>query len=221
MCWPQYRFRNSGNSPCNCLLDRPLMYCASLAGDNSGGADNSRCMWCGETAPYDYDIPRFADLAYRVARPLRHPTAHYLVSILCAPHHVILQIVDRMRAMPVLCHSLHVQDWNGLLKADRLKGGGIRPGGESGPLPFCAARVPTAVLPVDRFGALHRNRHILICVEANAATARPLVARRRSAVRHSCDRCQPGRWRQSLNAIYCLFCQSFTPLLRWRQGHCW
>jgi hypothetical protein len=34
----------SGNSACRFRLDRPFMYCASFAGDSTGGADNNRCM---------------------------------------------------------------------------------------------------------------------------------------------------------------------------------
>jgi hypothetical protein len=58
MCCPQYRFRNSGNSACRFRLDLPLMYCASFAGDRTGGADNNRCIWSGDTAPLTITTPR-------------------------------------------------------------------------------------------------------------------------------------------------------------------
>src|ERR1700685_1178436 len=67
MCCPQYRFRSSGNSACRFRLDRPLMYCASFAGDSTGGADDNRCMWSGDTAPRMITTPRLADLADQIA----------------------------------------------------------------------------------------------------------------------------------------------------------
>jgi len=76
-------------------------------------------------------IPRLTDLADQVARTLRYSPAHYLVTVLRAPDHVILQIENRVRAMPVFRHPLIVEAWNGPLEADRLKGGGIKPGGRS------------------------------------------------------------------------------------------
>jgi len=44
------------------------------------------------------------DLAYQVARTLCDPPAQYLLPILCAPDHVVLQVEDRVRALPVFRH---------------------------------------------------------------------------------------------------------------------
>ena len=82
-------------------------------------------------SPYNHDVPSLANLSNEVARTLSHSTAQYLIPILRAPNHVILQIEDRVPAMPVFRHSSIVEEWNGPLKADRLKGGGIKPGGRS------------------------------------------------------------------------------------------
>jgi hypothetical protein len=57
---------------------------------------------------YDHHFPRLADLADEVARTLRHATAQNLVAILCTPDQVILQIEDRVRALPVFRHPLIV-----------------------------------------------------------------------------------------------------------------
>ena len=58
---------------------------------------------------YDHHIPRLADLSDQVARTLRNSPAQYLVPILRAPDYVILQIEDRVRAMPVFRHSFIVE----------------------------------------------------------------------------------------------------------------
>ena len=84
------------------------MYCTSLAGDNTGRADDNVYVIRGDCAPYNDHLPRFADLADQIARTLRHATAEYLISILRTPDHVILQIEDRVRAMPVLRQPLIV-----------------------------------------------------------------------------------------------------------------
>jgi IstB-like ATP binding protein len=54
---------------------------------------------------HNYHVPRLADLANQVARPLRYSPPQYLVSILCAPDHVVLKVEDRVRPMPVFRHS--------------------------------------------------------------------------------------------------------------------
>ena len=60
-------------------------------------------------AAYDDHISRLADLAREVARTLSNPPAQYLVPVFRAPDHVILQIEDRVRAMPVFRHPLIVE----------------------------------------------------------------------------------------------------------------
>jgi hypothetical protein len=52
-------------------------------------------------SPHDHNIPALADLPNQVARPLGYPPAQYLVPVFRAPDYVILQIEDRVRAMPV------------------------------------------------------------------------------------------------------------------------
>jgi hypothetical protein len=52
-------------------------------------------------------VPGFADLPNQIARSLRYPPAQYLVTILCTPDHVVLQVEDRVRAMPVFHHPLY------------------------------------------------------------------------------------------------------------------
>jgi hypothetical protein len=58
---------------------------------------------------YDHDVPRLEDLSNQVARTLRHSPALYLIPILRAPDHVILQIENRVRAMPVFRHPFIVE----------------------------------------------------------------------------------------------------------------
>src|SRR3569833_904576 len=60
-------------------------------------------------ATHDHHVSCFADLSKQDARTLRYSTAHYLVPFLRSPDHVILQIEDRVRAMPVFRHSLIVE----------------------------------------------------------------------------------------------------------------
>jgi hypothetical protein len=105
MCWPQYRFRSSGNSACRCRLDRPLMYCASFDGDTTGGRRHQQMYVIRRhRAPYDHHVPRLADLPDQIARSLCHAPAQYFVAIFRTPDQVILQIVDRVRAMSVFRH---------------------------------------------------------------------------------------------------------------------
>jgi hypothetical protein len=83
-------------------------------------------------APYDHHIPSLADLSDQVARTLCHTPAECLISVFRAPDHAILKIEDRVRAMSVFGHVFPLSEGGkGPLEADRLKGGGIRPGGQS------------------------------------------------------------------------------------------
>jgi hypothetical protein len=56
---------------------------------------------------YDHYLPCLTDLPNQIACPLRHSPAQYLVPVFCTPDQVILQIVNCVRAMPVLRHLLH------------------------------------------------------------------------------------------------------------------
>ena len=60
-------------------------------------------IWRHRT-PYDHHLPRLADLSHQVARTLCYSPTQNLVPILRTPDHVILQIEDRVRAMPVFRH---------------------------------------------------------------------------------------------------------------------
>src|ERR1700681_4028275 len=67
---------------------------------------------------------RSARLAYQVAHTLRYPTPEYLLSILGAPNHVVLQVVNRVCALPVFGHPSILAGMR-RLKADRLKAVGL------------------------------------------------------------------------------------------------
>jgi hypothetical protein len=62
-------------------------------------------IWCHCTA-YDYRFSGLANLPQQIARTLRYTSPQNLVSIFRDPHEVILDIENRVRACPVLDHSL-------------------------------------------------------------------------------------------------------------------
>ena len=78
--------------------------------------------------PDDGYFPRRADLTDQLSSPLRDIPAHHLIPVLRDPHHVILQVRDRVPGVtvfPPLLSPLPPE-----LEAESLppKGGGLRPG---------------------------------------------------------------------------------------------
>src|ERR1700692_818852 len=65
-----------------------------------------------------------ARLAYQVAHPLRYPAPENLLPVLRAPNHVVLQVVNRVCALPVFCHPSILGGMR-RLEADRLKAVGL------------------------------------------------------------------------------------------------
>src|SRR6185437_2108772 len=132
MCCPQYRFLSSGNSACRWRLDRPFTYCTSFEGDKIGGADNNRCMWSGETAPRTMTTSRAAQI-WRVRSRARSAIRPRSILYRYFVHQITWYF--RSKTACALCLYSVIPSlskaWNELLKADRLKGGGIRPGGRS------------------------------------------------------------------------------------------
>src|SRR5271169_1643007 len=63
-------------------------------------------------------------LPYQIARTLRYPAPEDLLPVLRAPDHVVLQVVNRVRALPVFRHSSILVGMR-RLKADRLKAVGL------------------------------------------------------------------------------------------------
>jgi len=67
------------------------MYCTSFAGNKAGRADNNRCIWSAETAPRTITTSRASQIWRIRSRARSGATPQYLVAILRAPDHVILQ----------------------------------------------------------------------------------------------------------------------------------
>src|SRR5580658_3446496 len=63
-------------------------------------------------------------LTYQVAHTLRYPAPEDLLSVLRAPDHVVLQVVNRVCALPVFRHPSILAGMR-RLKADRLKAVGL------------------------------------------------------------------------------------------------
>ena len=59
---------------------------------------------------HDDHIPSLADLPNQLTPTLRHSAAQNLVALLGDPDQVILDIVDRLRAVPILRHPPIVVD---------------------------------------------------------------------------------------------------------------
>ena len=58
--------------------------------------------------PHDHQLPGLATLPDQVARTFRDSPHQYLATVFCDPDHVILDVEDRVRAVPVFRHSLSV-----------------------------------------------------------------------------------------------------------------
>ena len=108
------------------------MDCASFAGASTGGAATSRCMWSGDTAPRMIVTFRAAQIC-RIrsrARSAILPLSIFFRYFV----HQIMWYFRSYTACPLCLYSAILplsKASNGPLKADRLKGGGIKPGGRS------------------------------------------------------------------------------------------
>jgi hypothetical protein len=85
-----------------------------------------------DRTPYDDHIPGLADLTNQVARTLSNmPPQYPFIGIWCTRSR---DTSGRKTACALCLYSAIPplsKAWNGLLEADRLKGGGIKPGGRS------------------------------------------------------------------------------------------
>ena len=52
----------------------------------------------------DFDVPTKATLQDQFSRPLGHLAAQYLIAIFGHPHKVVLDVINCMRTLAVICH---------------------------------------------------------------------------------------------------------------------
>ena len=56
---------------------------------------------------FDYvDVVPLAYLPYKLPEPFCHLSIEYLLSVFRTPHHVVPDVIDRMRSFPVVLHLL-------------------------------------------------------------------------------------------------------------------
>ena len=79
---------------------------------------------------YDYHVARLADLPNQVPRRLRYPAPQDLMPVFRTPDHVVFQVKNHVRTMPVVRHPPHSRR-DRAVGSGPLTGGGIRPGGRS------------------------------------------------------------------------------------------
>ena len=81
-------------------------------------------MICRHRSSDDRHASGSTSLTYQVAHTLHYPAPENLLPVLRAPDHVVLQVVNRVCALPVFRHpSILAGIWR--LKADRLKAVGL------------------------------------------------------------------------------------------------
>ncbi len=70
----------------------------------------------------DIDLVALAYLSYEIPEPLRYLSVEHLLAVLRAPHHVVLDVIDRVRSFTVILHIV-------MLLKSSPKGEGFSPRG--------------------------------------------------------------------------------------------
>ena len=70
----------------------------------------------------DIDLVAFAQLSYEIPQPLRYLSVEHLLTVLRAPYQMVLDVIDRVRSLPVILHTL-------MLLKSSPKGEGFSPRG--------------------------------------------------------------------------------------------